>query len=218
MHKQSGLSHPVARNIARKLPHIPTINNINTERNEAINEIKTMNNLLIEMQKEGDKRSEMLNSVFDKNFDGKIKTCINTRAEMEARAAAFETMIQYETLIKKPIKDITIENIYEGVFGTNLSQTGSTTDELIMSPVEQQQIILENATPRLTRKVADVISPHTTDIMSSNKVINDQISTKHIGTTGKTITKGFSETALTKVGHWSKSAFKFFRTKNASSG
>lgn len=45
----------------------------------------------------------MLNSVFDRNFDGKIKTCINTRAEMEARAAAFETIIQSETLIKKPM-------------------------------------------------------------------------------------------------------------------
>lgn len=53
------------------------------------------------MQKGNDERSEMLNSVFDKNFDGKIKACINTRDEMEARVAALERTIQSKTLIKK---------------------------------------------------------------------------------------------------------------------
>uniref|UniRef100_A0A0R3S2Y1 Uncharacterized protein n=1 Tax=Elaeophora elaphi TaxID=1147741 RepID=A0A0R3S2Y1_9BILA len=212
--------HPITRNISRQLPNISTSNSMSTERNEAVNEIEAMSNLLIEMQKESDKRSEMLNSVFDKNFDGKIKTCINTRAEMEARAAAFETIIQSETLIKKPVKAITIENTYEGVYGIN-SQTGSTSDRLITSPMEQQELTLKHVAEASSiasqppQNNTDVVSPKKA---SPNKVESEQILTEQVDNAGKKITKGFGEAALTKVGHWSKSAFNFFRAKNVVPG
>ncbi|VDM14538.1 unnamed protein product [Wuchereria bancrofti] len=206
--QHSNYSHSVTTGISERLPNIQTSNNTSTERNEAVNEIEAMNNFLREMQKEGNKRRDMLNSVFDKNFDGKIKTCINTRAEMEARAAAFETIIQSETLIKN--KEITTKNSYDGAYGINSSQTGSTSDKFETSPEEQQQLILQhNIAPVPTHKVAYVISP--------NKVESEQIFIEQADNTGKKI-KGFGETALTKVGHWSKSAFNFFRTKNANSG
>ncbi|VDK68251.1 unnamed protein product [Onchocerca ochengi] len=213
--ERNGQSHPMRRNISR-LPHIPTVDNTSIQRSESANEIETMNNLLTAMQKESDKRNEMLNSVFDKNFDGKIKTCIDARAKMEARAVAFEKTIQSETLIKKPIKNITIENTYEEVFGTNISQTGSTSDKIIMSPMEQQQVTLKyiaggnSISQQSTRIAGDVISP--------NKVENKQISTEDAEIADKKVTKGFGEAALTKVGHWSKKAFKFLRKKSASSG
>ncbi|KAK6112332.1 hypothetical protein QQG55_47275 [Brugia pahangi] len=192
--QQSNYSHPVTIDMSGRLPNIQTSSNT-TERNEAVNEIEAMNNFLREMQKEGDKRRDMLNSVFDKNFDGKIKTCINTRAEMEARAAA---------------KEITTKNSYDGAYGINSSQTGSTSDKLETSPKEQQQLILQhNIVPDPTHKAAYVTSP--------NKVESQQIFIEHADNTGKKI-KGFGETALTKVGHWSKSAFNFFRIKNANSG
>ncbi|VDN81196.1 unnamed protein product [Brugia pahangi] len=207
--QQSNYSHPVTIDMSGRLPNIQTSSNT-TERNEAVNEIEAMNNFLREMQKEGDKRRDMLNSVFDKNFDGKIKTCINTRAEMEARAAAFETIIQSETLIKNSFKEITTKNSYDGAYGINSSQTGSTSDKLETSPKEQQQLILQhNIVPDPTHKAAYVTSP--------NKVESQQIFIEHADNTGKKI-KGFGETALTKVGHWSKSAFNFFRIKNANSG
>ncbi|CAG9531524.1 unnamed protein product [Cercopithifilaria johnstoni] len=220
-HEQSSQSHPLTRNILRRLPNISTNNSTSTEQNEATDEIEAMSNLLTEMQKENDERSEMLISVFDKNFDAKIKTCIDTRAEMEARATAFETIIQSETLIKKPVKEITTENTYEGVFGTNFSQTGSTSDGLRMSPMEQQQFTSQHIAEassiasQLPRNVADVTSPSK---VSPNKVESEQILTEQAENAGKKITKGFGEAALTKVGHWSKSAFNFFRTKNISSG
>ncbi|VDK72145.1 unnamed protein product [Litomosoides sigmodontis] len=156
------------------------------------------------MQKENDERSEMLNSVFDKNFDGKIKACINTRAEMEARAAA---------------KEITTENKHEGVFGANLSQTGSVSDKLRTSPLGQQSILQNVAeassiASQPPRNIADV-SPSK---VLSNKVESEQMFTEQADSTGKKTTKGFSEAAMTKVGHWSKNAFNFFRAKNVSSG
>ncbi|KAL3990228.1 hypothetical protein ACH3XW_30895 [Acanthocheilonema viteae] len=193
--EQSSQSHPLTRDISKRLPNIPT----STEQNEAANDIEAMSNLLIEMQKENDKRSEMLNSVFDKNFDGKIKTCINTRAEMETRATA---------------KEITTENIYEEIFGINLSQTGSTSDKLRMSPMQQVAEASSNAS-QPPRNAVDVVSPSK---VSSNKIESEQILTDQAENADKKITKGFGETALTKVGHWSKSAFNFFRTKNVNSG
>lgn len=107
-------------------------------------------------------------------------------------------------------KEITTKNSYDGAYGINSSQTGSTSDKLETSPKEQQQLILQhNIVPDPTHKDTYVTSP--------NKVESEQIFIEHTDNTGKKI-KGFGETALTKVGHWSKSAFNFFRIKNANSG
>lgn len=111
-------------------------------------------------------------------------------------------------------KEITAENTYDGVFGINYSQTGSTSNRFRTSPLEQltlQHVAGANSiVPQPTCKA--------TDVLSSNKVESEQIFTEQADNAGKKVIKGFGEAALTKVGHWSKNAFNFFRTKNASSG
>lgn len=102
----------------------------------------------------------------------------------------------------------------------NFSQTGSVSDRLRTLSMEQQQLKLQNVAEasstasQLPRKVANV-SPSK---VSSNKVESEQMFTEQADSAGKKTTKGFGEAAMTKVGHWSKNAFNFFRAKNVSSG
>lgn len=112
------------------------------------------------------------------------------------------------------------EITYEGALGINFSQTGSTSDRFRTSAMEQQ------LTMQHVAEVSSIASPHNhnADIVSpsnrnkSNKIESEQIFNEQRDNAGKKLTKGFGEAALTKVGHWSKSAFNFFRTKNISSG
>uniref|UniRef100_A0A915PVL2 Non-structural maintenance of chromosomes element 4 n=1 Tax=Setaria digitata TaxID=48799 RepID=A0A915PVL2_9BILA len=189
MRERNGETRSVT-GISKELSQSPKNKTTNTEENETTNEIETMNKLLDEMKKESEKRTEIRKFIFDKNFEKKIKTCINMRAEIDAYAAECETIIQSETLITKPVQTATASEIFT------------------ILPMEQQL-------PTIKHFVGACKATH---VILPKKNENEQISIEHVDSAGKKMVKGFGEVALTKVGHWSKSAFNFFRIKNISSG
>ncbi|VDN21003.1 unnamed protein product [Gongylonema pulchrum] len=179
------------------------------------NEIEAMNRLMRQVQQESAKRTQMLSLIFDKNFEERIRNCMQTRKDMEARAAAFEALIQQETLIKKPIKEITIQENHDednnGEFLINFSRTGSTSEEPITTPPDQAPSPSDrpgtNASPAA---FAEAISP--------KKLSIEPNSVEHAESADKKTSKKLRGARLAKFGHWSKNAFNFFRAKNAISG